>query len=181
MCGFFFCYKKNSVPIEKKLFINSSKLLSHRGPDDLKYFFDKKISGSFYRLSIQDVSKLGAQPMLSKSKRNIIFFNGEIYNYLELKKLLNISLKSNSDTEVLINLIEKFGIKILSKIKGMFSIVIYNFEKQEILLIRDRFGMKPLYYYEDNNFFLASSEIKPIKYFNKINEFNDNAFGDFFF
>jgi asparagine synthase (glutamine-hydrolysing) len=181
MCGFFFCYKKNNIPIEKKLFINSSKLLSHRGPDDLKYFFDKKISGSFYRLSIQDVSKLGSQPMLSKSKKNIIFFNGEIYNYLELKKYLNMNLKSNSDTEVLINLIEKFGTKILSKVKGMFSIVIYNFEKQEILLIRDRFGIKPLYYYEDNNFFLVSSEIKPIKYFNKINEFNDSTFGDFFF
>ena len=181
MCGFFFCYKKNNTPIPKKLFISSSKLLSHRGPDDYRYFFDKKISGSFYRLSIQDISKLGSQPMLSRSKKNIIFFNGEIYNYLELKKLLNITLKSNSDTEVLINLIEKFGIKILDKVKGMFSIIIYNFEKQEIILIRDRFGMKPLYYYENDNFFFACSEIKPIKYFNKINEFNDNAFGDFFF
>ena len=74
MCGFFFCYKKDNIPIEKKLFINSSKLLSHRGPDDLKYFFDKKISGSFYRLSIQDVSKLGSQPMLSKSKKKYHIF-----------------------------------------------------------------------------------------------------------
>ena len=73
MCGFFFCYKKNNTPIPKKLFISSSKLLSHRGPDDYRYFFDKKISGSFYRLSIQDISKLGSQPMLSRSKK-ILFF-----------------------------------------------------------------------------------------------------------
>jgi len=181
MCGFFFCYKKNNISINKELFIKSSKLLSHRGPDDLRYFYDKNISGVFYRLSIQDISKLGSQPMFSNSKKNIIFFNGEIYNYLELKRLLNINLKSNSDTEVLINLIEKFGTNILSKIKGMFSIIIYNFEKQEILLIRDRFGMKPLYYYEDKNFFVVSSEIKPIKNFNKTSEFNDATFGDFFF
>jgi asparagine synthase (glutamine-hydrolysing) len=181
MCGFFFCYKKNDISVNKELFIKSSKLLSHRGPDDLRYFYDKNISGVFYRLSIQDVSKLGSQPMLSNSKKNIIFFNGEIYNYLELRGLLNTNLKSNSDTEVLINLIEKFGTDILNKVKGMFSIIIYNFEKKEILLIRDRFGMKPLYYFEDKNFFIASSEIKPIINFNQTSQFNDAAFGDFFF
>ena len=181
MCGFFFSYKKNNIQINKDLFLQSSKLLSHRGPDDVKYFFDKNISGTFYRLSIQDISKLGSQPMLSASKKSIIFFNGEIYNYLELKKYLDIKLISNSDTEVLINLIEKFGTNILCKIKGMFAIIFYNFETNEILLIRDRFGMKPLYYYEDNNFFVASSEIKPIKNFCQSEGLDDQAFGDFFF
>jgi asparagine synthase (glutamine-hydrolysing) len=181
MCGFFFCYKKNNTKINKELFLQSSKLLSHRGPDEVKYFFDKNISGTFYRLSIQDISKLGSQPMLSATKKNIIFFNGEIYNYLELKKNLDIKLIGNSDTEVLINLIEKFGTNILCKIKGMFAIIIYNFETNEILLIRDRFGMKPLYYYEDKNFFIASSEIKPIKNFCRSKGLEDHAFGDFFF
>lgn len=181
MCGFFFCYKKNSVQLDKKLFFECSQLLSHRGPDDTKFFFDENISGSFYRLSIQDISKFGSQPMFSISKKNIIFFNGEIYNYLQLKKILNVKLKSNSDTEVLINLIEKFGTNILKMIKGMFAIIIYNFETKEILLIRDRFGIKPLYYYEDKNFFTVSSEIKPIKNFFNIREFDDTTFGDFFF
>ena len=181
MCGFFFSYRKNNTQLDSKLFVNSSKLLSHRGPDDLNFFFDKNISGAFYRLSIQDISKLGSQPMFSNSKKNIIFFNGEIYNYLELRKLLDIKLKSNSDTEVLVNLIEKFGTNILDKIKGMFAVIVYNFETREILLIRDRFGIKPLYYYEDNNFFTVSSEIKPIKKFSNTLAFDDNAFGDFFF
>jgi asparagine synthase (glutamine-hydrolysing) len=181
MCGFFFCYKKNNIPVDRKLFLKSSKLLSHRGPDSFNHFFDKNILGSFYRLSIQDVSKLGSQPMLSFSKKNIIFFNGEIYNYKELRKMLSIKLKSNSDTEVIVNLIEIYGTKILDKVKGMFAIIIYNFETKEIILIRDRFGMKPLYYYEDKNFFVASSEIKPIKSFSNTKQFNDSAFGDFFF
>ena len=127
MCGFFFCYKKNNIPVDRKLFLKSSKLLSHRGPDSFNHFFDKNILGSFYRLSIQDVSKLGSQPMLSFSKKNIIFFIGEIYNYKELRKMLSIKLKVIQILRLLLILSkymeQKFSIKLKECLQLLFIIL----------------------------------------------------------
>ena len=137
----------------------------------------------FYRLKIIDLSNNGRQPMLSFSKENIIVFNGEIYNAKYLKTFINQkNLKGTSDTEILLNLYEKIGPSVLEKIEGMFSFVIYNFKKKNCFVARDRFGIKPLYFFRHKNYILFSSEIQPILSYNNFkNNFNNEAFADFFF
>ena len=180
MCGYLFVYSKKKHPINKNKFLTASKLINHRGPDDFSTFFGEDIAASFYRLSIRDVTNNGRQPMLSHSKKKIIVFNGEIYNSKILKNKINTNkFSGNSDTEVLINYFEKYKEQSLENFKGMFSFVIYDFENKKCILARDRFGIKPLYYYNDYNFLVACSEIKPILKFLKKTIFNDNAFGDF--
>lgn len=182
MCGFFFIKKKQKFNFEINKISKACKLLSHRGPDNNKIFSNEDIFLKFYRLSIQDLSNKGMQPMISSSEKNIIIYNGEIYNFKELKKYLHdIKLKSNSDTEILLELYEKIGNKIFEKIKGMFSFLIYNFETKKILVARDQFGIKPLYFFENSKCLIFSSEIKPIlKYLNKA-EINLNSLGEYFF
>ena len=182
MCGYVFVFSKKKKLINKKNFLDSSKLISHRGPDDFSTFFGEDVAMSFYRLSIRDLSNKGRQPMFSFSKKKIILFNGEIYNSQNLKNKINANkLSGNSDTEILINYFEKYNEKSLENLNGMFSFVIFDFEKKKCFLARDRFGIKPLYYYNDNNFLVVSSEIKPILNFIQKSSFNENSFGDFFF
>ncbi|MDC1128479.1 asparagine synthase (glutamine-hydrolyzing) [Candidatus Pelagibacter sp.] len=181
MCGFFAQIPfKNYQTFNKKKFIESSKLISHRGPDEEKYFFSKKVNLSFYRLSIIDQSLKASQPMVSFSKNLIIVFNGEIYNANELKvKLKGYSFKSNSDTEILLNLYHKYGANCLKYLEGMFSFLIYNNDDNSCFISRDRFGVKPLYFKIDGSQFLISSEIKPILNYSNENRFNKKAFKDF--
>ncbi|MGL5904581.1 MAG: asparagine synthase (glutamine-hydrolyzing), partial [Cetobacterium sp.] len=115
------------------------------------------------RLSIIDITTGANQPMGSNSKKWSIVFNGEIYNYLELKDELNYDFKTNSDTEVIVASLETKSIEwFLEKANGMFAIAAYNLEDKEMFLIRDRLGIKPLYYYSDNQNFIFASEIKGI-------------------
>jgi len=180
MCGYLFVYSKKKIPINKRKFLSSSKLINHRGPDDFSTFFGENIAASFYRLSIRDVTNNGRQPMLSLSKKKIIVFNGEIYNSQNLKNKIDTNkFSSNSDTEILINYFEKYKEQSLENLKGMFSFVIYDFENKKCILARDRFGIKPLYYYNDKNFLVVCSEIKPILKFLNKTTFNENAFADF--
>ncbi len=180
MCGFFFVKKKIAHEFNIKKLNNSANLLSHRGPDDSKSFINDDIFVKFFRLSIQDLSPNGMQPMLSKSKNIMIVFNGEIYNFKKLKKYLKIKvLKSNSDTEVLINLYEEMGTKIFRLIKGMFSILIYDLKTKKILVARDQFGIKPLYVSETYESIIFSSEIKPILNYSKKNNLNYNSMAEF--
>ncbi len=183
MCGFF-CIT-GSIPknFNKLNFINSGKLISHRGPDDKKIEFSSNYALSFYRLSLRDLSLNGRQPMKSSCGRYIICFNGEIYNsdYLKKKYLNKIKLKSTSDTEILL---ECFKIKkenIVNELEGMFSMLIYDLKDKKTFLIRDRLGIKPLYYKIQKNYIIVSSEIKPILNFSNKNKFNYLAFADFFF
>ena len=145
-------------------------------------FFNKSINMIFYRLSIIDQSKNGRQPMISPSNRYVIVFNGEIYNARELKfKINNIShLKGSSDTEILINLYEIYGKRMLKFLKGMFSFIIYDKIHDNIFSVRDRFGIKPLYYFKDENQILFSSEIKPILSYLKNFTFEKESFANFF-
>ena len=132
MCGFIAYFPLSKNRFNKKKFIESSKYISQRGPDNNRSFYHNDINLIFYRLRIRDLSPHGDQPMLSYSKKNIIVFNGEIYNSEKLKKKLNFTkFKSHSDTEVLINLYEKYGINIINELEGMFSFIIYNFEKKK--------------------------------------------------
>ena len=143
--------------------------ITHRGPDASgdKCF---KIANNFIhllhrRLSIVDLSEAGNQPMLSHNDKNCIIFNGEIYNHLELKqKLKEIDFNGHSDTETIVNYFEKYEIiKCLKDLNGIFAFAYLDCEKQLLYLARDRFGVKPLYYWFQNNQLLFASEIRPLK------------------
>lgn len=142
-----------------------SKAVSHRGPDDEGIFIDKNIGLGHRRLSIIDLSPAGHQPMSDNEGKIWIVFNGEIYNFLELRQGLEksgIKFKSKSDTEVIINLYKKYGVNCLKYLRGMFAFAIWDSEKRQLFLARDRVGKKPLKYYLDNGVFIFASELKAI-------------------
>jgi len=138
--------------------------IEHRGPDDSGIYLDKNVSLGHNRLSILDLSKSGRQPMSNKDETVWITFNGEIYNFKELRKELEkkYDFKSNTDTEVLIYLYEEHGMEMLNKLQGMFAFCIYDKKKNLFFIARDRIGIKPLYYYHNNKKFIFCSEIKGI-------------------
>ncbi|MBH71527.1 MAG: asparagine synthase (glutamine-hydrolyzing) [Pelagibacteraceae bacterium] len=150
----------------QNIICNMTNTLESRGPDDKGTWIDKKnnICLGHRRLSIIELSKLGKQPMVSRNKRYVMSFNGEIYNYKEIKKELiknKVKLKSNSDTEVLIESISFWGIrKTLRIISGMFAFALFDLKYKKIYLFRDRFGIKPLYFSLKDNLFLFGSQTK---------------------
>lgn len=136
--------------------------IKHRGPDGEGTFIDHDFALGHVRLSILDL-KGGSQPMVNNDKRYTIVFNGEIYNYLELKKDLEkkgYKFKTKSDTEVLLAMYELYGEKMLSMLRGMFTFVIYDSKLKELFGARDHFGIKPFYYYQSEKAFMFASEIK---------------------
>ncbi len=149
---------------KKKININNAiKSIKHRGPDDVGEYHDINITLGFRRLSIIDLSPKGHQPMTNEDKTVWIIFNGEIYNYVELKKELITKhrFRSNTDTETLIHGYEQWGIeKLLKKVNGMFAFCLYDKKKNAVFLARDRIGKKPLYYYQSKNTLVFSSETK---------------------
>jgi asparagine synthase (glutamine-hydrolysing) len=172
MCGFsgFKNNQSNNLYDYNYILNQMTLLLEHRGNDHVGKWYDynDNVGFSHNRLSILDLSENGQQPMYSNSKRYVIVFNGEIYNHLKLRELFpfNFVWKSNSDTETLIEAIEFFGLdKCLNLIEGMFAFSIWDKLKKTLILVRDRFGEKPLYYTFQNDNFIFSSEIKSIKSF----------------
>ena len=141
---------------------NMLSRIIHRGPDGSGMYFKDDVALGHRRLSIIDLEG-GSQPMFNEDNRVSIVFNGEIYNYQELKEELlkcNHTFKTNSDTEVIIHGYEEYGYDIVKKLRGMFAFVLYDESKKELFGARDHFGMKPFYYYLEDNIFLFSSEIK---------------------
>lgn len=145
--------------------------LKHRGPDDSGVWVSesRKVGLCHTRLSIQDLSANGAQPMESNAGRFVIVFNGEIYNHLALRKELELRLNSkwngNSDTETLLKGFECWGIRnTIIKTKGMFGFAVFDKKEQQLTIGRDRFGEKPLYYSFQNGIFMFSSELKALKH-----------------
>ncbi|AZA72329.1 asparagine synthase (glutamine-hydrolyzing) [Chryseobacterium indoltheticum] len=127
--------------------------------------FSSKIALGFRRLSILDLSEKGHQPMLSDNDKITITFNGEIYNFKKLRKELEIlgyHFKSNSDTEVILKSYEEWGTEMFSRFDGMFAIALVDLEKQKLILGRDRVGLKPLFYFKNENVLVWASEIKSI-------------------
>ena len=170
MCGFIGIFKKNGISEKDKFKIKEiSNLLNHRGPDQNGEWQSEKkdIFLSHKRLSINDLSEEGAQPMISKCSRYVLVYNGEIYNFKDLKKLLiaeSYKFRGTSDTEVLLALIEKEGFEnTLSKIHGMFSLALLDRKLNKIFLSRDATGQKPLYYYIENGLFFFTSELRNIR------------------
>lgn len=150
--------------------------LNHRGPNDEGLFFEINnknycIGLAHKRLSIMDLSPLGHQPMFSDNGEIVVVFNGEIYNFEEIKSELekkNYVFKSHSDTEVVVKSYEEWGIDSIKKFNGMFSISIYDKKKDEFYLVRDRMGVKPLYYFYNNKEIVFSSELKSLMINEKI-------------
>lgn len=138
--------------------------IKHRGPDGngAEYFEDAALGNT--RLAILDLTEKGHQPMFNDDKSLCITFNGEIYNFLEVKKLLDhkYQFRSNSDTEVILYAYQQWGVKCLEKLSGMFSFVIYDQKKSLLFGARDRLGQKPLKYYFDKGKLIFASEIKAI-------------------
>ena len=163
MCGIVGFYTKTNINKEKIL-KEQLKTIYYRGPDDTNIYIHNNIAFGHNRLSIIDVDN-AKQPMMSDDNRYILIFNGEIYNYLELRQHLlskGINFKTYSDTEVLLNMYIYYGNSCLSKLNGMFSFAIYDTKNETIFLARDHFGIKPLYYTLENNNFIFASEIKAI-------------------
>ena len=157
MCGIagFFDRNKNKNDIIKSMTDN----LLHRGPDDVGFYTDDKIALGHRRLAIIDL-KTGKQPI--EDENFVIVFNGEIYNYLELKEELKgkYKFRTKSDTEVLLKGFEEWGIDVTKKLRGMFAFAIWDKKKHDLYLARDQWGIKPLYYYKNEKTFIFGSEIK---------------------
>lgn len=171
--------------VDDRSVIRMADKISHRGPDDAGIYIseDKKIGLGFRRLSIVDLSYAGHQPMIDECEKYCMVFNGEIYNYKEIKnELLNKGHKfrSNTDTEVILNGYIEYGINIVSKLNGMFAIALWDKEKQILYLVRDRLGIKPLYFYYKNSSIIFASEIKSIlEVINDKPQLNHQAFSDY--
>lgn len=150
---------------DEQLIQAMNEATKHRGLDDVGIFASNYWSLGHNRLSIIDLSSAGHQPMASEDKKFVITFNGEIYNYLDIKKeLLGLGYKflSKTDTEVILYAYKEWGSACLEKFNGMFALGILNTVTEELFLARDRMGIKPLYYYHKDNKFIFSSEVKAI-------------------
>ncbi len=158
--------------------------LKHRGPDNIGKYIDieKGVYLAHSRLSILDLSSSGNQPMISRSERYVIVYNGEIYNHIELRKKLNqYEWKGSSDTETILALIENLGLeKTINLLTGMFAFAILDKKDNSIYLVRDRFGEKPLYYSMFKKNFFFGSELKSFSYCNDIDfSINENSLASF--
>lgn len=154
-----------SKPVSKDSLVKLTDIIAHRGPDGQGHFLsdDTKVGLGHRRLSIIDLTSSGAQPM--KRDELVISYNGEIYNYIELRdelKSLGYNFKTESDTEVILAAYSQWGQECLKKLNGMWAFIIYDQKKQEVFVCRDRYGIKPLFYYSQNDFLFLVSEIKQL-------------------
>ncbi len=164
MCGINGIFSTSGVPKIKERIEKMNEAIHHRGPDAQNSFVDnEKVGLGHVRLSIIDVQERSNQPMLTRSKSWGIIFNGEIYNYQELKEELTYDFITDSDTEVILAAVEEKGVDwFLKKANGMFAMALYNLTEKKLFLIRDRMGIKPLYYFMNEEQLIFSSEIKGI-------------------
>ena len=166
MCGICGYISRKNISLEQLKTMNDT--MYHRGPDDSGEEIYEMPGGwevgfAQRRLSILDLSSLGHQPMHSVDQRISVVYNGEIYNYRELKEeLADYPFRSNCDTEVIIAAYLKWGIRCVERFNGMFAVALYDRKTQDIYLIRDRIGKKPLYYWYENGNLVFASELKPI-------------------
>jgi len=169
MCGIVGIFNfSNQDNVNENLLIKMRDIMIHRGPDDYGLWIskDRKTGLAHRRLSIIDITKSASQPMSNEDNSIFIVFNGEIYNHFEirpqLEKLGHKFKTDHSDTEVIIHAFEEWGIDCIQKFRGMFAFAIWDDNKKELYLVRDRIGIKPIYYYKKDGRFIFASEIKSI-------------------
>lgn len=165
MCGIAGIFNIDERPASRGIIKEMASRISHRGPDGQGFYVDNNLAFGHARLAILDTSSLGAQPMQSKNGEWTIVFNGCIYNFLELRTELRSkghTFVSNSDTEVIVEALSAFGVSCFEKFDGMFAIAAWHTPSRTLYLSRDRFGVKPLYYWHNGNTLLFASEIKAL-------------------
>lgn len=165
MCGIAGIYNLNREPVSRERLQAMTDRIAHRGPDGDGHYFDGALALGHRRLSIIDLSTLASQPMTTPDGRYTIVYNGEMYNFRELRaelESLGRVFTSQSDTEVVLYAYAQWGPACLEKFNGMFAIALWDKKEQRLFLARDRYGIKPLYYYSDGKHFVFCSEIKGI-------------------
>jgi|LSQX01.1.fsa_nt_gb asparagine synthase (glutamine-hydrolysing) len=168
MCGFMGVLKLNtsSASIEKDILTRSSKILGHRGPDSHDIHWEGPCGLAHHRLSIIDCSEAGKQPMCNEKESIWIAYNGETYNFLDLKKDFQLekkhSFRSRTDTEVILHLYEDLGLDVVKHLNGMYAFAIWDNREEKLILARDPYGVKPLFYLNTGDAFWFSSEIKAL-------------------
>lgn len=181
MCGIA-GYISVNKPLEKSVFTEALQQLNHRGPDAEGVFVSDgaKVILGHKRLSILDLSSAANQPYFSACGRYCIVYNGEIYNYKEIKDTLGLQTKTSGDTEVIVEAFAKVGVDAFKLLNGMFAFAIYDLQDKKVYLARDRFGIKPLFLYQDNDSIAFASELKFFKRLSFLNlEINYDAIPEF--
>ena len=154
MCGIAGIINFNNKPVNERSIRSMMERMKHRGPDDDGIYLNNNIGLGFVRLSILDLSEAGHQPMFDISGRYLIIHNGEIFNYIELRNKLikkGYVFKSNTDTEVILYSFIEWGNKCQHKFNGMWSFAIYDTKTNKLFISRDRYGIKPFYYFQNEN------------------------------
>ncbi len=167
MCGITGIINLNKKSVNRDLISYMNNIISYRGPDDEGYYFDDDCGLAFghRRLSILDLSEAGHQPMTSDDKNLWITYNGEVYNYIEIREKLlarGYNFRSQTDTEVIIKAYQEWGENCVEKFNGMWAFAIWDRNKNKLFCSRDRFGIKPFCYFKSNNVFIFASEAKQI-------------------
>jgi asparagine synthase (glutamine-hydrolysing) len=165
MCGIAGVFNLNGSSFSSPNLKKMTDKIGHRGPDDEGYYIKDNIALGHKRLSIIDTSKNGAQPMMSGDHKWVVVFNGCIYNYMEIRQelqRLGHTFNSTSDTEVIAESLSEYGISVITRFNGMFAIAAWNEEEKALYLSRDRYGIKPLYYWFTGAALVFASEVKAI-------------------
>lgn len=165
MCGIVGIFNLNGEPVSPVILRKMTDAIAHRGPDGEGFYTDSFIGLGHRRLAIIDLSPAGHQPMVTKDGQYALSYNGEVYNFQELRlelETLGYQFHSRTDTEVVLDAYAEWGEKALDRFNGMFAIAIWDRPQQELFLARDRYGIKPVYYTLQGNTFLFGSEVKAI-------------------
>ncbi len=181
MCGINGIFGTQKVDNAREILQRMNFAISHRGPDADGIYEGNNIVLGHRRLSIIDLSVESNQPFFSEDKRYAMVFNGEIYNYNNLKsQLTDFNFRTKSDTEVLLNAYRKWGIDFISRLEGMFAFAIWDAIENELLIVRDRLGIKPVYFYKKENSILFSSELRALLSSDLIpRRINENSLEDY--
>jgi asparagine synthase (glutamine-hydrolysing) len=181
MCGIAGIIRQNNKPVENFEIAGMMQNMKHRGPDDEGLYLDRDIGLGHVRLSIIDLSQAGRQPMFSRDGRYCIVYNGEVYNYIELRDQLKSEYQfvTKTDTEVVLYSYLKWGKECLHRFNGMFAFAVYDTKRRSIFIARDRFGIKPLYYTHDKSQLIFASEQRAILPFLKYRIPQDTAILEF--
>lgn len=174
MCGICFIWNRDGAAVDRDLLRRMTDSMSHRGPDDSGLIFDdvRGVGCGFRRLSILDLSVAGHQPMSTPDGTLTIVFNGEVYNYAEIREQLRArgyAFRSNSDTEVILQAYAEWGEDAVQRFIGMFAVVIWDRKARRVFAARDRLGVKPLYYAADGRRLAVASELKPLMLLGGVN------------